>query len=106
MKDSTNQQVARREFLKRTSQAAAGAVLAGGAIQARSQEKSGGEASAIPVRTLGKTGLKLPILGYGGAALPKAWLNPLSHEDRVKLVRYAYDKGIRYFDTAGNYLES
>jgi predicted aldo/keto reductase-like oxidoreductase len=46
------------------------------------------------------------MLGYGGAALPKAWRNPLSHEDRVALVRYAYDRGIRYFDTAGNYMES
>jgi len=48
----------------------------------------------------------LPLLGYGGAALPKAWLNPLSIEERVQLVRYAYDRGIRYFDTAGNYMES
>ncbi|MBM4089767.1 MAG: aldo/keto reductase [Planctomycetes bacterium] len=63
-------------------------------------------ASAIPTRTLGKTGLQLPILGYGGAALPTAWRNPLSHEDRVALVRYAFDRGVRYFDTAGNYMES
>jgi predicted aldo/keto reductase-like oxidoreductase len=60
----------------------------------------------IPTRTLGKTGLKLPILGYGGAALPKNWLNPLSHEDRVALVRYAYDRGLRYFDTSPVYMES
>ena len=46
------------------------------------------------------------MLGYGGAGLPKAWRNPLSQEDRVALVRYAYDRGLRYFDTAGNYLES
>ena len=47
------------------------------------------------------------MLGYGGAALPKAWLNPLSLEDRIQLVRYAYDRGIRYFDTAGaSYMES
>ncbi len=54
---------------------------------------------AIPIRTLGKTGLRLPLLGYGGAALPKAWLNPLTTEQRVELVRYAYDQGVRYFDT-------
>ena len=24
----------------------------------------------------------------------------------MKLVRYAYDRGVRYFDTAGNYMES
>ena len=35
------------------------------------------------------------------------WLNPLSLEDRIQLVRYAYDQGIRYFDTAGaSYMES
>ena len=101
-----NQRVGRREFLKRTTQAAAGTVLAGGPFRAVAQETSAGAAHEIPVRTLGKTGVKLPILGYGGAALPTAWLNPLSHEDRVKLVRYAYDRGIRYFDTAGNYMES
>jgi predicted aldo/keto reductase-like oxidoreductase len=60
----------------------------------------------IATRPFGKTGRELPILAYGGAALPKTWLNPLSTEDRVKLVRYAYDRGLRYFDTAGNYRES
>jgi predicted aldo/keto reductase-like oxidoreductase len=55
---------------------------------------------------LGKTGLKLPILGYGGAALPTAWLNPLSREERVGLVRYAYERGVRYFDTSPVYMES
>ena len=60
----------------------------------------------IPACEFGKMGAKLPILGYGGAALPKVWGNPLSTEDRIKLVRYAYDRGVRYYDTAGNYMES
>jgi predicted aldo/keto reductase-like oxidoreductase len=106
MNDPMSQRVGRREFLKRTTQAAAATVLAGGVFSSEAQEKSADAANGIPVRTLGKTGLKLPILGYGGAALPTAWLNPLSYGDRVKLVRYAYDRGIRYFDTAGNYMES
>jgi aryl-alcohol dehydrogenase-like predicted oxidoreductase len=38
--------------------------------------------------------------------LPKAWFNPLSREDRVALVRYAYDRGVRYFDTSPVYMES
>jgi predicted aldo/keto reductase-like oxidoreductase len=97
----------RREFLKRATQAAATvAVSAGTASAAAAEEKGRDSADAIPSRALGKTGLKLPSLGYGGAALPKGWFNPLSHEERVQLVRYAYDQGIRYFDTAGNYMES
>jgi predicted aldo/keto reductase-like oxidoreductase len=67
---------------------------------------SGKPPPAIPMCKLGRTGLRLPILGYGGAALPSAWGNTLSIEARVELVRYAYDQGIRYFDTAGNYMES
>lgn len=84
----------RRRFLKQLAAVAASAAAATGSP------------GAIPTRTLGKTGMALPLLGYGGAALPKAWLNPLSIEERVQLVRYAYDRGIRYFDTAGNYMES
>ena len=86
--------VGRREFLKRATQAAAiGAVFGGVASGAAPDKKRIELADAIPSRVLGKTGLKLPILGYGGAALPKAWHNPLSQEDRVALVRYAYDRG-------------
>jgi predicted aldo/keto reductase-like oxidoreductase len=103
----TKKGLGRREFVKKAAQAAATmAVFAGMTPVAARGETPAQSAGAIPTRTLGKTGLKLPILGYGGAALAKRWANPLSQEDRVALVRYAYDRGIRYFDTAGNYLES
>jgi RNA polymerase sigma factor (sigma-70 family) len=36
-------------------------------------EKNSESANAIPSRVLGKTGLKLPILGYSGAAFPAVW---------------------------------
>jgi len=100
----TAETVHRRNFLKTgvaaavgTAAASCGVVAAGGAAANPKQ---------IPVRPLGKTGRKLPILGYGGAALPKKWGNTLSTEDRVKLVRHAYDSGIRYFDTSISYTYS
>jgi predicted aldo/keto reductase-like oxidoreductase len=96
----------RREFLTSATQAAAVTVGGGLASAIARAETPAPSAGTLPVRTLGKTGLKLPILGYGGAALPTRWRNPLSHEDRVALVRYAFDRGVRYFDTAGNYMES
>jgi predicted aldo/keto reductase-like oxidoreductase len=81
-----------------------------GSVAAGSGAVAAGEPSTdpkqIPTRQFGKTGRMLPILGYGGAGLPKKWGNPLSTEDRVKLVRTVYDRGVRYFDTAGNYMES
>ncbi len=97
----------RREFLKTAGQVAATAAVCHLPSSATAgAETTGRSAGTLPARTLGKTGLKLPILGYGGAALPKKWANPLSHEDRVALVRYAYDQGLRYFDTSPVYMES
>jgi len=102
-KTQTAETVDRRGFLKAGAAVVASAAAGSGIVAA-------GEPPADPkpiaTRPFGKTGRELPILGYGGAALPKAWLNPLSTEERVKLVRYAYDRGVRYFDTAGNYMES
>jgi len=97
----------RRAFLAKATQAAATVGVSTGIVSAAEPaETKKGQAAAIPSRTLGKTGLNLPILGYGGAALPTAWLNPLSRENQVKLVRYAYDRGVRYFDTSPVYMES
>ena len=105
MKMRTNS--GRREFLIQATRVAATVAFGERVLPAEARAATTGvPAGPLPMRTLGRTGLKLPILGYGGAALPKAWRNPLSHEDRVELVRHAYDRGVRYFDTAGNYMES
>jgi predicted aldo/keto reductase-like oxidoreductase len=102
-----NNELGRREFLRRATQiAAAAAVSTAIASAAVPKNKMIPLADTIPIRVLGKTGVKLPILGYGGAALPRLFGSPLSTEDRVKLVRTVYDRGVRYFDTAGNYMES
>ena len=100
---TTKKTLGRREFLIKTAQALAAAALCKGRTSVGAQAEA---LDAIQTQTLGKTGLKLPILGYGGAALPTAWGNPLWYEDRVKLVQYAYHRGLRYFDTAANYFES
>jgi predicted aldo/keto reductase-like oxidoreductase len=102
-----NQELDRRDFIKEGVQvtaAAAATMLAASAVQgAVPQDKQITFTDALPTRALGKTKVELPMLGYGGAALPKKWGNTLSSEDRVKLVRHAYDSGIRYFDTAISY---
>ncbi len=63
------------------------------------------------MRKFGKTGHTLPILGMGGSAMVKKWtpaygVNLLPMEDRVAMVRHAFDQGVRYFDTARVYDES
>jgi len=100
----TAETVDRRSFLKVGVAAAIGTAAAGPGVVAAGEPST--DPKPIATRLFGKTGRELPILAYGGAALPKGAGNPLSTEDRVKLVRYVYDRGIRYFDTAGNYMES
>lgn len=51
--------------------------------------------------TLGKTGITVNKNGFG--ALP---IQRISKEDAVKLLRRAYDGGIRFFDTARAYTDS
>ncbi|NOY82883.1 MAG: aldo/keto reductase [Kiritimatiellaeota bacterium] len=98
-----NPELDRREFLKKgvqatvTAAALVGANDAGGRMATAHRST---RASTLPVRRLGRTGVNLPMLGFGGAALPKKWGNVLSTRDRVRLVRHAYERGIRYFDTA------
>jgi predicted aldo/keto reductase-like oxidoreductase len=102
-----NNRLDRRDFIKegaRVTATAAAAVLGGNAVQgAVTADKTITFTNALPTRELGRTKVVLPMLGYGGAALPEKWGNTLSTEDRVKLVRHAYDSGIRYFDTAISY---
>jgi aryl-alcohol dehydrogenase-like predicted oxidoreductase len=65
----------------------AAAALAGGVLEA---------AGEIPRRTLGKTGLRVSILGLGGAPIGRL----PDHGAAVELVRLCYDLGVNYFDTA------
>ena len=99
-----NQELDRRDFMKRGVQATAAAaatVLGTNTVQgAGPDDKKTAFTDALPARVLGKTKVNLPVLGYGGAAVPKKFGNTLSDADRVKLVRHAYDSGVRYFDTA------
>jgi aryl-alcohol dehydrogenase-like predicted oxidoreductase len=56
----------------------------------------------MPERLLGHTGVRVPILGLGGAGqTPLSWDNAQS--EAVAIIEKALDLGIRYFDTAASY---
>jgi predicted aldo/keto reductase-like oxidoreductase len=52
-------------------------------------------------KVLGKTGLMVSEIGFGGIPITR-----LSVEDAARLVRYSYDQGINFFDTANLYGDS
>ena len=53
-------------------------------------------------RVLGRSGLPVTVLGFGGAPLGNMY-RALSDDDARATVRACYDAGIRYFDTAPLY---
>jgi uncharacterized protein len=56
------------------------------------------KAGDIPMRTFGKTGVKLTIIGQAGGRFPL-----ISEEEAKAVVLRAYDLGINYFDNAHGY---
>ncbi len=100
----------RRDFLRAGLSAVAGAAILGPKTSAGGLQTTS-SAGDIPVRRLGKTGIELPILGFGGSAFVRS-LAPfyrapiLAEDERVRLVHSAYERGVRYFDTAPVYGES
>ena len=90
-------QVSRRGFLKSTL---AGAALAGAgsSIPAFAQKKS-----ATDWVTLGNSGVKVTRLAFGTGTFAGRVQRELGQEGFTSLVRYAYDHGIRFFETAEAY---
>jgi uncharacterized protein len=74
-----------------------GGVFAGLAAPKPARSKSGD----IPMRTLGRTGQKLTIIGQGGARF-----GMVPFDEGKAVVRRAYALGINYFDMARSYADS
>ncbi len=91
-------QVSRRDFLKATA-AAAGSVAAG----CSSVSLQAARRSATDWVTLGNSGIKVTRLAFGTGTFGGKIQRELGQEQFTRLVRHAYDRGIRFFETADAY---
>lgn len=89
----------RREFLK--SGLTAGALTATGTLPAFAAPRG----TATDWVTLGKSGVKVTRLAFGTGSFGGQVQRELGQDQFTKLVRYAYDRGIRFFETAESYDE-
>jgi 1-deoxyxylulose-5-phosphate synthase len=88
----------RREFLR--------AGLASGAIAASGRlPLSAARQTATDWVTLGKSGVKVTRLAFGTGSFSGQVQRNLGQDGFTRLVRYAYDQGIRFFETAESYGE-
>jgi 1-deoxyxylulose-5-phosphate synthase len=88
----------RREFLKTGLAASAVALSAAPPLSA-------GRQTATDWVTLGKSGVKVTRLAFGTGSFSGQVQRDLGQEGFTRLVRYAYDHGIRFFETAESYGE-
>jgi predicted aldo/keto reductase-like oxidoreductase len=93
-------QLNRRQFLGRT------VTLTGVALLSNARLPAAGPAAkrtATDQVELGRTGVKLSRLGFGTGSNGGSIQRQLGQDDFTRLIRYAYDQGITYFDTADAY---
>ncbi len=90
--------VTRRDFIRSTA-AAAGALAAGGAIQPAKAAKK----SATDWVPLGNSGVEVTRLAFGTGTFGGRVQRELAQEEFNRLVRHAYDRGVRFFESADGY---
>lgn len=90
--------VTRREFLR--TGVAAGALAVSGTLPLRAER-----GAATDLVTLGRADVKVSRLAFGTGSISGSVQRNLGQEGFTRLVRYAYDHGIRFFETAESYGE-
>jgi predicted aldo/keto reductase-like oxidoreductase len=86
----------RRDFLKKAGLAATS--LAVSPLVAAPAKRS-----ATDLVTLGNSGVKVTRLAFGTGTFSGRVQRELGQEDFTRLVRHAYDRGVRFFETAESY---
>ena len=86
----------RREFLK--TGLAAGALAGAGGLSLQAEPQT-----ATDWITLGKSGVKVTRLALGTGSMSGQVQRDLGQEQFTRLVRYAHERGIRFFETAETY---
>src|SRR6267378_8067209 len=88
----------RRDFLK--TGLAAGVLAGAGRLPLRAAR-----GTATDWVTLGKSGVKVTRLAFGTGTLSGRTQRDLGQDQFTRLVRHAYDRGVRFFETAESYGE-
>ena len=86
----------RREFLK--SSLAVGTLTSVGTLSLHAASRT-----ATDIVTLGKSGMKVTRLAFGTGSNNGHVQAELGQQEFTRLIHYAYDRGIRFFETAESY---
>lgn len=94
------QEISRRRFVGQTL---AGTVAIAGGLPGLGAAVQSTRRLATDEVVLGKSGVKVTRIGMGTGSMGGRVQRDLGQESFTRLVRHAYDRGIRFIDTADNY---
>ncbi len=95
-----NQKVSRREFIRKSAEVVTVAAVGNELLEAAPAVRTA--ADWVPLGKLNKK-VKIPRLGMGTGTVNGKTQRDLGTEGFNSLVKYAYEHGVRYIDTADNY---
>jgi predicted aldo/keto reductase-like oxidoreductase len=104
MSDQTKQNISRRDFIRQSAELA-GAAIIGAELLAPAEAATPVRAASdwVQLGRLNKHKIKIPRLGMGTGTVNGKAQRDLGQGGFNDLVKYAYDRGVRYIDTADNY---
>lgn len=91
----SNDKLTRREFIERTTLTVAAGATLPTILEADAQAKT-----TLPQRTLGRTGVKVPIIAFGCGS---RFLMYEDEQEALRILNHVIDSGITYLDTAVDY---
>ena len=86
----------RREFVK--AGLAVGALASVGSLPLQAERRT-----ATDMVTLGKSNVRVTRLAFGTGTMSGAVQRELGQKEFTRLVRYAHERGIRFYETAESY---
>ena len=99
---SRDNHISRREFI-RQSAVITGTVLAGSELLSADAAPARTAADWVPLGRLNKKGIRIPRLGMGTGSINGNVQRALGQDGFNRLVAHAYERGVRYIDTADQY---
>jgi predicted aldo/keto reductase-like oxidoreductase len=101
MDDHLHNQITRRDFIRQSAEVITVAALATELTEATPAAPSATD--WVPLGRLNKQKVKIPRLGVGTGTVNGKTQRDLGTDGFNKLIKYAYERGVRYLDTADNY---
>lgn len=103
MSEENSNKISRRNFIRKSVETV-GVVSIGNELISKAEAAPARTASDwVQLGRKNKNNVKIPRLGIGTGSINGQVQRSLGQEGFTKLIGYAYDRGVHYFDTADNY---